>query len=216
MKETKNKNSNLTEVLFRSKSRGHRVLVLAFATIMMSTFVACSSENGSTEGQITNTTSMTEESLASAEEMQQLETEAEAEVEAEPADKVVDGTAEEVVEETTPEKPQVEMVDFETWAKQEEHDEVCLVVWNEELGVQEMIPTVTVSEKIYEIQEGDRLAIPYRESITFLGIRKQSTWIWPADKGYYELSLPKGEISIVDIAYHNEAGETIVLSYSLK
>lgn len=131
----------------------------------------------------------------------------------EPTQEIVEVATEEVVvestEETTPEEPQVEVVDFETWAKQEGNDEVCLVVWNEELGIQEIIPTVSVSREVYEIQEGDRLAIPYRECITNFGTKNESTWIWE-NKEYYELSLPKGEISIVDIVYHDESGETIV------
>lgn len=40
-----------------------------------------------------------------------------------------------------PEVPEAEMVDFETWAKQEGNDEPCLVVWNERLGIQDIIST---------------------------------------------------------------------------
>lgn len=50
-------------------------------------------------------------------------------------------STEEMITETIAAESQVEMVDFETWAKQEGNEEVCLVVWNEELGVQEIVPT---------------------------------------------------------------------------
>lgn len=120
------------------------------------------------------------------------------------------------VEETSPEKPAVEMVDFETWAAQEGNDEVCLVVWNEELGVQEILPTVSVSEKVYEVQDGDRLAIPYNESILKMGFRDKHSWMW-YDYSYYELTLPSGDISVIDIVYENEeTGKAGVLTYSLK
>ncbi len=119
-------------------------------------------------------------------------------------------------EETTEEKSNVEMVPFETWAAQEDNDEVCLVIWNETLGVQEILPTVSVSRQVYEVQEGDRLAIPYRESITSFGLRDKHTWMW-YESPYYEISLPSGTISIIDIVSHDEeTGETEVLTYSIK
>lgn len=119
-------------------------------------------------------------------------------------------------EEAAPAKPAVEMVDFETWAAQEGNDEVCLVVWNEELGVQEIMPTVSVSEKVYEVQDGDRLAVPYRESITSFGFRDTATWMW-YEAPYYEITLPSGKISVIDIVSHDdETGETEVLTYYIK
>ena len=49
-------------------------------------------------------------------------------------------STEEMITETPAAESEVEMVDFETWAKQEGNEEVCLVIWNEELGVQEIVP----------------------------------------------------------------------------
>lgn len=58
-------------------------------------------------------------------------------------------------------EPEVEMVDFETWAKQEGNDEVCLVVWNEATKTQRIIKPM----EEYVVQEGDRFAVPYKENV---------------------------------------------------
>lgn len=196
--------------LHSKNNKATRTFVLTLATVMATTLAACSESSSTTEDQISDNTPVVEETAEATVDVQQSEVEAEleadvdTEVDAEPTEELI---AEEVIvaetatEETISEEPQTEMVDFETWAKQEGNEEVCLVVWNEKLGIQEIVPTLSESEKVYEMQEGDRLAIPYRESITFMGIRDQSTWMWPVGYEYYELSLPEGEISVVDIVY---------------
>lgn len=123
-------------------------------------------------------------------------------------------STEKVVEETTPEEPIVEMVDFDTWAKQEDNDEVCMVIWNEELGIQDIMPTLSETKKAYEIQEGDKFAIPYKDNIFHVEINDV---VYAFENyEYLEVSVPKGEISNVHIAYKNEEGENIILSYGLK
>lgn len=182
-------------------------LVLVFVAIIAAMLGACSKNDSGKDSQVASNTPVVEESAEISEEVQQPEAEASEEpteeVQAEPT-------------ETTPEELKVEMVDFETWAKQEGNDEVCLVVWNEELGVQEIVPPVSVSRAAYEIQEGDRFAIPYRENIESVGMRDQPVWIFDANLGYFEMTISKGEVSIVDIIYTDEAGKRISLSYSFK
>ena len=78
--------------------------------------------------------------------------------------------AEEPEVEVVPDEPEVEMVDFETWAKQEGNEEPCLVVWNETTGKQEIIQP----KKKYIIEEGDRFAIPYRDVIVAVNIEKKN------------------------------------------
>ncbi len=121
---------------------------------------------------------------------------------------------EEIVEESTTEEPKVEMVDFETWAKQEGNDEVCIVVWNEELGIQEIVPTVEESRKTYEIQEGDRFAIPYRKAIADVRINEEVGKFQNLE--YLELSLEKGKLTKICITITNEEGEYEFLNYGFK
>lgn len=190
----------------QKKNKSSIALVLVLVAIMAATLGACSKNDSSKDSQITsNTPVVEEESTEISEEVQQPE----AEALVEPIEDVVEPT-----EETTPEEPKVEMVDFETWAKQEGNDEVCLVVWNEELGVQEIMPTFQETEEIYQVQEGDRFAIPYRESIFYVE-HKDESLIAPNTE-YLEISLEKGEVSQVIIIFKNENGEDENKNYFLQ
>ncbi len=132
--------------------------------------------------------------------------------EQQPETEVVEDTTEEVVEEETiPEEPEVEMVDFETWAKQEGNDEVCLVVWNEELGIQKILPTYQESKETYTIQEGDRFAIPYNELIASIDINEESKSFYGYE--YLEISLIKGEVNQVTVIFYNQDGEFQNINY---
>lgn len=175
---------------------------------MLATLSACSaSEQANEQEQLTNT-QKTEESQEVKEPMVE-NTESE--------DKPIEessGETTEKVEENTSEATPVEMVDFETWAKQEGNDEICLVVWNEELGVQEIMPTIEETKKTYQIQDGDKFAIPFREAIIDIKINGE-TGIFP-DTEYLELLLPQGELTKVCITYRNEEGEYEFLNYGFK
>ncbi len=118
---------------------------------------------------------------------------------------------EEIVEESTTEKPKVEMVDFDTWAKQEGNDEVCLVVWNEELGIQEVITSLSQSDEVYKIHEGDRFAIPYRKNIDTVIINEE-TGKFQNDE-YLEIELAKETDTVVYIIYKDEKGTEVSLPY---
>ncbi len=122
---------------------------------------------------------------------------------------------EEMVEETVPEESEVEMVDFETWAKQEGNDEVCLVVWNEELGIQEIMPTFKEKEEIRVINEGDKFAIPFNEIVVAIHINDES-FSYPTTADYLEISLIKGQMNKVSIFFKDEEGETKTKGYMLK
>lgn len=125
----------------------------------------------------------------------------------------------EPVEPDDTEEPIVEMVDWETWATQADHDEVCLVVWNEKMGIQEIIPSVVESKKVYEIKEGDKFAIPYRDNITYVMTEDSNEEYeeckWENSK-YIEFSLSVGEIVNIYVGYADENGETINLCYCFK
>jgi len=191
--------------------------IIAALTVITLALSACGNQTDASADKVTNNTPVAMESVEvePTEEIQQPETEVQAEVEVQPTEEVVEESSEVVMEETTTEDPKVEMVDFETWAKQEDHDDVCLVVWNEELGIQEIVPTVEESKKTYKIQEGDKFAIPHRSNISYILINKVQCP--PFDEsGYSEISLKQGELTRMNIAYTNEAGEEDILTYLFK
>lgn len=129
-----------------------------------------------------------------------------AEVETETTEKE---STEEMVTETIAAEPEVEMVDFETWAKQEGNEEVCLVVWNEELGVQEILPPFQEKEEIYIIHDGDRFAIPYNKNIRAVRVDKEE--VTPPLVDYREISVSTG--GQVVIIFENQAGELETINY---
>lgn len=118
-----------------------------------------------------------------------------------------------------PVEPGVEMVDFETWAKQEGNEDVCLVIWNEELGNQEVMIPSKKTLKAYEVKEGDRFAIPYRENILYVNVLHANGEVevlgWENPE-YMEISLQIGEFTDVYIFYENELGESKDTYYAFK
>ena len=118
-----------------------------------------------------------------------------------------------------PEEPVVNMVDFETWAKQKGNEDVCLVIWNEELGNQEVMIPSKKTLKAYEVKEGDRFAIPYRENILYVYVLHANGEVevlgWENPE-YMEISLQIGEFTDVYIFYENELGESKDTYYAFK
>lgn len=135
---------------------------------------------------------------------------------------VPDDTEESIEPDDTedPVKPEVEMVDFETWAKQEGNNDVCLVIWNEELNIQEVMLTLGKSCKAHKVQEGDRFAIPYRENIKYVNLLHENGELdilgWKNGAEYMEVEIPIGENVDFYINYENENGEVKTLSYAFK
>ncbi len=170
---------------------------------LMAMLAACSSPDAEkTAVQSSEIAETVEETVEPTEEVQQPE--AETEVEVEPTEEVV---TEEPVEETTSEEPKTEMVDFETWAKQEGNDEVCLVVWNETTGTQKIIePVTTGPEQAYIVEEGDRFAIPYREGKNTSVFVADELIYW-SNSSYMELEIPNEELVQVDVISYPD-GET--------
>lgn len=183
------------------------VLTGIISACLMAALTACSSKADNKKEQVIDNTPTVEETVEPTEEVQQPD----AEVEIEPTKEVV----EEPVEETTLEEPQNEMVDFETWAKQEGNDEVCLVVWNEELGIQEILPTYFESKEIYEIQEGDRFAVPYRSNIAYVSVNGDSDYKFDGSN-YLELLLERDQTIQLNLGYDDENGELVVLFYAFQ
>ena len=182
-----------------------KLLALVLCATMTLSLAGCG-EKATEDVAVTTTT---EEPTAEETTVEETAEQPEEEVEEEPVEEV-----EEPVEETTTEEPKGEMVDFETWAKQEGNDEVCLVVWNEELGIQEIVPTLQETEEKYQIQDGDRFAIPYNEKIIDVKINKE-TGIF-SNFEYLELPLTKGEINMVNIYFENGEGEHETINYVFK
>jgi len=116
----------------------------------------------------------------------------------------------ESIEEIISEESKAEMVDFETWAKQEGNEEVCLVVWNEGRETQKILEP----KKKYIVEEGDRFAVPYRDNIVAVNVeREKIEW---ENLYYVEVELPyvdDGTVQ-VDILVFNTS-ETEVKSYLL-
>ena len=98
------------------------------------------------------------------------------------------------------EEPVVEMVDWETWATQADNDEVCLVVWNETTGTQEILKPMSENASIYIVQEGDRFAVPRRDNVSYVGIGFETDIYWQSEnQKYIEFELPVGEMKQVYI-----------------
>lgn len=143
------------------------------------------------------------------------ETEQEAEQDVETSDGVIGGDtvtenpdAEDAGAEVLQEEPEVEMVDFETWAKQEGNEEVCLVVWNETTKTQKIIEEM----ETYVIQEGDRFAVPYRENIHIEIDGELVEW---ESLEYTELHLPPNERVEVFILVDKSDKTGILMPYFL-
>ena len=118
-------------------------------------------------------------------------------------------------EPTETEEETVEMIDWETWAAQEDSDieDIYMVVWNEELGKQEIILPTAITKKTYITEEGDRFAIPYRENIERAFLEDEEIVLWPDGKMYTEVKIEVGTITRVNIAIK---GETKEISFFFK
>lgn len=94
----------------------------------------------------------------------------------------------------------VDMVDFETWATQADNDEVCMVVWNETTGTQEILKPMTENTSIYTVQEGDRFAVPRRDNVSYVKIGFETRIYWESEtQKYIEFEVPVGEMKQVYI-----------------
>ena len=90
---------------------------------------------------------------------------------------------------------EIEMIPWETFAKQEGGEDICVVVWNDKTSTQEVIELTflltddTEPEDIeyYEVHLGDRVAVPYREDIEFIIDAKGN--LIEATNGYYEYEI---------------------------
>lgn len=104
------------------------------------------------------------------------------------------------------EVPVIEMVDWETWATQADNNEVCLVVWNETTGTQKILqPTTDEKPFIYNVEEGDRFAVPKRDNIICVSIGFEENFYWQsAEQKYIELEIPIGEKTVIYITCENE------------
>ena len=202
---------------------------------MLVCMVGCSAgDNGANEsnteltGQVEENTNGTTEDYLQAdaeneldasqtEDMQESVTEPDAETpnEAMRGDTVSENQTTEGTEaESIPEEPEVEMVDFDTWAKQEGNEEPCLVVWNEELETREIIPIFEETMEFYTIQAGDKFAIPYNKKIIAVIVNEES--ISFSSKDYLEISLEAGKLNQVAIGYKDKQGETETKNYLLE
>ena len=121
-------------------------------------------------------------------------------------DPVEPGDVEEPVEPDDTDESVVEMVDWETWATQADNDEVCLVVWNETTGTQKILqPTTDEKPFIYNVEEGDRFAVPKRDNIMSVSVGFEENFYWQsAEQKYIELEIPVGEKKVIYIACENE------------
>lgn len=191
-----------------------RMLAGIMSVCLIGALTGCaSSEVNGTEG--TSANSQVEASAGEtveSTEMQPVESEP-VETAKELVEENVEEDGAESVETVPTEETQVEMVDFETWAKQEDHDEVCLVVWNEVLGVQEIMPTYQETEEVYVVQAGDKFAVPYRENIIYIESGDESL-MWSGYE-YMEISVPEGEVDQVIIIFDTEEGESENKNYFL-
>jgi len=185
-----------------------KYLIALTLTVISMSLSACGNEtDSSANNQVTNNTSKVEETIELESTEKILEPEIEVETETEPEVEVE--STEEIVEETVLDESEVEMVDFETWAKQEGNDGLCVVVWNEGLGIQEVIQPYQEKQEIRVINEGDRFAIPYNEKIRAVMIDDED--ILPPLVDYREVSVMKGQQIV--IIFENEEGDLQTINF---
>lgn len=99
-----------------------------------------------------------------------------------------------------PDEPVVEMVDWETWATQADHNEVCMVVWNETTGTQEILKPMTENSSIYTLEEGDRFSVPRRDNVEYIYKNSKTKIYWESDEQQYmELEILPGEKTQISI-----------------
>lgn len=107
--------------------------------------------------------------------------------------------------ETDEKSETTEMIDWETFAAQEDNEDICVVVSNEIRGHQELIMPADKGEAAYyEPCEGDRFAVPIKENILWISlvtinnleiINNERLFLKDQlgqDLTYIEISFPKG------------------------
>lgn len=120
-------------------------------------------------------------------------------------------------EETEEESETTEMIDWETFAAQEDTDEICLVVYNEMnktqkiLGLDEKEKDPIGGAYIYQIQEGDKFAVPIRDNIVKIWINDEEKK-FESDDAYFEVEIPEGDIcQVYVITYGAQESKHFVL-----
>ncbi len=181
---------------------------LLFALLLLAmimTLVACGSDETISDADVQNPTTNQIEVEVSDDSVKPDDTEEP--VKSDDAEKPVkpDDTEEPVGPDNTDE-PVIEMVDWETWATQADNDEVCMVVWNEKTGTQKILqPTTDEKPFIYNVEEGDRFAVPKRDNIMSVSVGFEENFYWQsAEQKYMELEIPVGEKKVIYIACENE------------
>ena len=116
---------------------------------------------------------------------------------------------------TEPDEPITEMVSWEEWATQADHDEVCMVVWNEKTGTQEILKPMSENTSIYTVQEGDRFAVPRRDIVSYVAIGFETDIYWQSEEQkYIEFELPIEEMKQVYIVCNDrEKAITYLFNY---
>ncbi len=176
------------------------LLVGALLLTMIMTLVACGSEKPSGDTDVK--TSATDQAEVEVPDDSDKPDNTENPVEPDNTDEPVkpDDT-EDIVEPSDTEDPVAEMVDWETWATQADNDEVCMVVWNETTGTQKILqPTTAEKPFIYNVEEGDRFAVPRRDNVSYVKIGFETRIYWESEnQKYIEFELPVGEMKQVYI-----------------
>ena len=103
----------------------------------------------------------------------------------------------------------VDMVEFELWATQPESDVPCLVVWNEIKGKQEIIQP---GEK-YITEEGDILAVPYKEGMFPAYVNSTKQTIVDTDYGQYYSIVLEDTWNTLDFTFEEVTYKYVVKAY---
>ena len=165
------------------------LLTLALLLAMMISFGACGSKDASTDTDTENP----------------VKNQMEVEVPEDSNDTNEPDNTEEPVKPNATEEPDVEMVDWETWATQADNDEVCMVVWNETTGTQKILKPMTENSSIYTVEEGDRFSVPRRNNVEYIYRNSKTKIYWESDEQQYmELEILPGEKTQISIVSNNK------------
>lgn len=133
----------------KKKNLAHKIHLLVLTTMLSMMLFGC----GNSQTESTPATAANEQEPAVAEETTVEETSADQEKQ-----DVNENTSN---EEEPYEAPVSSMIDWETFAAQENTEDICLAISNETISVQ----SVLYEGGFYAYREGDRIAIPIRNSI---------------------------------------------------
>lgn len=137
----------------RKKNLASKIHLLVLTTMISMMLFGC----GNSQTESTPATAASEQEPAVAEETTVEETSADQEKQ-----DVNENTSN---EEEPYEAPVSSMIDWETFAAQENTEDICLAISNETTSVQ----SVLYEGGFYAYREGDRIAIPIRENISRIG-----------------------------------------------